>query len=177
MSSVSIDSLSDARQTRESGAIWKVKMRFVKNNCRRVSMFGTRCGRALSAASIECLERRTLLSGTSTVYVDVNSPGPTHDGSSWSDAYVSLATALNAASGTEQILVAQGTYTPGAVATATFQLKNNVSIIGGYAGAINPSAAPNTALYPTTLSGVLVNSQHSDSIVTGSGTNSTAVLS
>ena len=118
-----------------------------------------------------------------TLYVDSNAPGPTHDGSSWTDAYTTLSQALTAASGNEEILVSQGSYYPTASSdqNVTFQLKNDVAIYGGYAGygASNPNAQ-NAALFPTILSGdigVAGNpSDNSYHVVTTSYTNSTAIL-
>jgi predicted outer membrane repeat protein len=69
------------------------------------------------------------------VYVNAGASGA-GDGSSWADAFPSLADALaGAASGTE-IWVAAGTYKPtsGTDRTATFQLKDGVAIYGGFAG-------------------------------------------
>src|ERR1700733_11717618 len=97
--------------------------------------------------AIESLELRRLLS-VSTLFVDASSPGPTHDGSSWNSAYTDLQQALAAANPTAgnsvNIEVAKGTYKPtsGTDRNATFQLKDNVSLLGGYAGstASNPNA-------------------------------------
>lgn len=36
-----------------------------------------------------------VVAGGGTIYVDVNAPGPTHDGSSWTNAYNYLQDALN----------------------------------------------------------------------------------
>jgi parallel beta-helix repeat protein len=133
-----------------------------------------------AAAICEALEIRRLLS---TVYVDAIAPGPTNDGSSWQNAYTSLQTALGAAVSGQTIEVAQGTYTPtsGTDRTATFQLIDGVSILGGYAGygTANPDAC-NVTSYPTILSGDIGvignNSDNSYNVVTGSGTNASAVL-
>ena len=85
----------------------------------------------------DTLESRVLLS--TTYFVDINSPGPTHDGLSWATAFINpqqaLAVAGNAGPG-DQIHVADGTYTPTSTtdSTISFQLKNGVSLMGGYAG-------------------------------------------
>jgi hypothetical protein len=134
---------------------------------------------------IEALEPRQLLA---TIYVDLNAPGPVHDGSSWDTAYVDLQDALTAAvagSGSS-ILVADGTYKPTARTTpsdprsATFSLKNGVGIYGGYAGASDPNAARDVAVYPTIFSGdignVGSNSDNAYHVLRGSSTDSTAVL-
>ena len=132
------------------------------------------------------------------IYVDADAPGPVGDGSSWTDAYVFLQHALGDAhsSGVPcEIWVAQGIYKPdeGILAvpeidwrTVTFQLINNVVIKGGYAG-YNESD-PNTRdieLYETILSGdmngddepnFVNNGDNSYHVVTGSGTDATAIL-
>jgi hypothetical protein len=114
------------------------------------------------------------------IYVDGIATG-SNNGTSWDNAYTSLQSALSAAQTVESsspgtpidIFVGQGTYTPGSSTTSTFQLINNVDILGGYAGtgASNPFAQ-STSTYPTILSGNSV----SYSVVTASGTNSTARL-
>ncbi|NIP55956.1 MAG: hypothetical protein GWN67_27680 [Phycisphaerae bacterium] len=102
------------------------------------------------------------------IYVDVNAPGPTHDGSSWANAYKYLQDALaDAVSAVKpvQIHVAQGIYKPDQSSAnpdgsgdryATFQLINSVTIKGGYAGFGEPE--PNERdieAYETILSGDL----------------------
>jgi len=140
---------------------------------------GRRSGWLAQAVACEALELRRLLS---TVYVDLNSAGPTHDGTSWAAAFTDLQPVLTAAVAGTTIDVAQGTYFPttGTDRTATFQLKSGVELDGGFAGAVNPAAARNVAAYPTILSGdigvVGNNSDNSYNIVTGNGTDATAVL-
>jgi ribosomal protein L24 len=80
------------------------------------------------------------LSGTTIWYVDNDAPD-TGTGKSWNDAFKYLEDALNDTqiqSG-DEIRVAQGTYKPDEGdtpldRTATFQLINGVSVMGGYAG-------------------------------------------
>src|SRR6188768_4163455 len=83
---------------------------------------------------IEAIEPRVLLS--TTIYVDVNSFGAVHNGTSWASAFVDLQHALAAAASGDEIHVADGTYKPTSTTdrTISFQLKNGVSLIGGYAG-------------------------------------------
>lgn len=125
-----------------------------------------------------------------TTYVDANAPGA-NNGTSWENAYNFLQDALADANSSEkpvEIRVAQGIYKPdqGAGVTpgdreATFQLKNGVVIKGGYAG--YGEADPNIrdiGLYETILSGDIGipgdNSDNSYNVVTGSGTDETAIL-
>jgi hypothetical protein len=134
----------------------------------------TRIGRAAQAV-VESLEIRRLLSGV-TIYVDQSATG-TSTGADWADAYTNLQTALATAqadgpSATNPITidVAQGTYSPGSAASNTFQLLSDVALYGGFASGGSATADP--AAYPTVLSG----GGTSYNVVTGSGTDATAVL-
>ncbi|HEY1685796.1 MAG TPA: right-handed parallel beta-helix repeat-containing protein [Tepidisphaeraceae bacterium] len=118
------------------------------------------------------------------IFVDAHATG-SNDGSSWTNAYTSLQSALAGSGNSAVIDVAQGTYYPtsGSSVTATFQLKDGVAIYGGFAG--DTTSTPGTRspqVYPTILSGDLgvqgpTNfSDNSNNVVIGSGTDSTAVL-
>ena len=138
---------------------------------------------------------------TVILFVDTNAPGPVHDGSNWTTAFRCLQDALTVAKYGDQIRVAQGIYKPdqgtGIIPgdrTATFQLINGVTLKGGYAGFGEPDPnARDFELYETILSGdfdgndVEVNdpcdllteptrAENSYHVVTGSGTDATAVL-
>lgn len=134
------------------------------------------------------------------IYVNANATGA-NNGTSWLDAFNYLQDALTIAQPGDKIRVAQGLYTPDQGGgnwpgdrEVTFQLINDVTINGGYAGFDEPD--PNTrdiTAYETILSGDLDsddtkmadpcnlltelrrfdNSYH---VVTGSGTDATAVL-
>lgn len=98
-----------------------------------------------------------------TIYVDVNAPGPLHDGNSWGTAYKYLQDAWAAASSGDEIRVAKGIYKPdqGTGVPAddrimAFFLKNGVAIKGGYAGFGEPDPnARGIDGYETILSGDL----------------------
>ncbi|TKJ37108.1 MAG: hypothetical protein CEE38_09415 [Planctomycetes bacterium B3_Pla] len=78
---------------------------------------------------------RTAAAG-GVIYVDASAAGG-NDGSSWIDAFSDLQDAIAVALTGDEIRVAQGIYTPTQDPLdreATFQLKDGVSIIGGYAG-------------------------------------------
>jgi len=134
--------------------------------------------------------------GAEIIYVDANA-SPGGDGLSWETAYKYLQDALyNAGSNPDvnEIRVARGTSKPdmdeaGNVTPgdreATFQLKNGVTIRGGYAGYNEPD--PNVwdiGLYETILSGDLNgddvgftnNDENSYHVVTGNNTEPNAVL-
>jgi hypothetical protein len=133
-----------------------------------------------------------------TIYVDTNAPGPTHDGSSWANAYKHLQDAL-ADAGSDakpvEILIAQGIYKPDQSSAdpcgsgdqfATFQLINGVTLKGGYAGfGKTDPYARDIEFYETILNGDLndndgpnfVNmAENSFHVVTGSSTEPNAVL-
>lgn len=124
---------------------------------------------------------------TNIIYVDQNATGA-NDGSSWADACNYLQDALNKppAAG-DRIWVAAGTYkpdqgggkTPGD-RTATFQLINNVKIYGGFAGNETAGNQRDWENNVTILSGDIgiteTNSDNSYHVVTGSSTNSTALI-
>lgn len=139
------------------------------------------------------------------IFVDADANG-VNDGSSWTDAYNYLQDALADASSSPkpvEIRVAQGIYIPDSNSAvpdgtgdrnATFQLINGVSLMGGYAGfGESDSNARDIELYETILSGDLdgndvdvndpcdlanepTRDENSYHVVTGSGTNVTAVL-
>jgi len=113
-------------------------------------------------------ERRAFLMtpvGLKTIYVDHDAPGA-NDGSSWADAYNYLQDALTDAGASAkpiEIHVATGIYEPDQDALhpegtcdreATFQLINNVTLRGGYAGFGGPDPnARDFVAYETILSG------------------------
>jgi len=139
------------------------------------------------------------------IYVDANTPD-NNDGSSWATAYKFLQDALagaNSDPNVDEIRVAQGTYTPDSDSAdpngsgdrvATFQLINGVALMGGYAGFGQPEPnAREIEVYETILSGDLdgndidvndpcdllnepTRAENSYHVVTGSGTDETAVL-
>jgi len=127
-------------------------------------------GKASFASRLLCVVFLLMFACTAAadgvIYVDANAAGA-NNGSSWEDAYVYLQDALadaNAADKPVEIRVAQGIYKPdqGVIQTpgdreATFQLINNVTLTGGYAGLWQPD--PNDRdiiLYETILSGDLI---------------------
>ncbi len=72
---------------------------------------------------------------TTILYVN-GTAGGANNGTSWSDAFTDLQSALAAASSGKQIWVAAGTYKPTADnnRTISFSLKNGVQVYGGFAG-------------------------------------------
>jgi PKD repeat protein len=128
---------------------------------------------------------------SATVYVDADAPGA-NDGTSWSDAYTDLNNALTSADAFDEIWVAEGSYTPGAARSDTFQLRDNIALYGGFAGGETSLGERDSNVHPTILNGdVLGDDYHrfvnghavwsnlgdnSHHIVTGNGTDATAIL-
>jgi predicted outer membrane repeat protein len=117
---------------------------------------GSKQPRRLRLSSrIDALEARQLLS--STRYVDLNSPGPVHDGTSWDSAYVDLQQALADAQSGDELRVADGNYRPDLTdPDGSFQLKTDIALKGGYSGfgaadpdARDPQATPSVLIRTT----------------------------
>jgi DNA-binding beta-propeller fold protein YncE len=93
------------------------------------------------------------------LYVNQNATGA-NNGTSWTNAFVLLQSALNAAASGDQIWVAAGTYAPtydygidhGPIGNH-FEMINGVSIYGGFAGTETALSQRNWAMNVTTLTG------------------------
>lgn len=106
-----------------------------------------------------------------------------NNGSSWTDAYTSLQSALAAAIPGYQIWVAKGTYLPdptGIDQSISFNMKSGVAIYGGFAGTTETLLSQrNWFTNTTTLSGYITSADstfRSFHIVSNSDVDSTAVL-
>jgi len=135
------------------------------------------------------------------IYVDANATGA-NNGTSWANAYKYLQNALWAATSGYEVWVAQGTYKPDrdinhpsgtGSRTATFQLKNNVAIYGGFPSGGGTWANRDPNAHQTILSGDLsgndanvsdpcnlltepTRAENSYHVITGSNTDATAIL-
>lgn len=115
------------------------------------------------------------------IYVDGDATGAA-TGISWTDAYTDLQDALTSAGSDTEIWVAEGLYHPtdGSERTATFELKNEVAIYGGFIGTETNRAERNWDTYTTVLSGDIGASgdpsDNSYHVVTASSTDHTAIL-
>jgi hypothetical protein len=105
-----------------------------------------------------------------------------NNGTSWTDAYTNLQSALSAASSGDEIWVVAGTYKPttSTDCTISFTLKKSMAIYGGFAGTETLRTQRNPLTNGTTLSGNIGipsnNTDNSYHVVIGSDTNNTAVL-
>jgi parallel beta-helix repeat protein/predicted outer membrane repeat protein len=133
------------------------------------------------------------LSASSPVhYVNEANPNPAAPYNTWATAATDLQDVLPLARTLDQIWVATGIYTPdrGSAQTtgdraSTFQLKSGIAIYGGFQGLETDLTDRNPSSYSTTLSGDLMendganftnNSDNAYHVVTGSGTDNTAIL-
>jgi len=94
-------------------------------------------------------------------YVDMDATGGTNNGNSWTNAYLSLQSALTDTNCTE-IWVAEGLYKPGAAQTDTFQISSGVAVYGGFAGTETARTQRNWNTNITVLSGDIDNNDTID---------------
>jgi len=112
-------------------------------------------------------------------YVNAGLTTGSNNGTSWANAYrgsTALTTALAAAQGNDEIWVAAGTYIPAAAGnrSATFTLKANVDLYGGFAGGESDRSQRLPLVNVTTLSGDLLGN---DAGTSNRGENAYHVLS
>ncbi len=135
------------------------------------------------------------------IYVNANNNSGTYNGSSWITAYRKLQNALDNASASDQIWVAEAVYYPDEGNTqtdndrnSTFTLKNDLALYGGFSGTETLLSQRDVAANPTILSGDIdkddtntdgnfIAEQPSDiqgnnayHVVSGGGTSATAIL-
>ncbi|MEP7109906.1 MAG: GEVED domain-containing protein, partial [Ferruginibacter sp.] len=86
-------------------------------------------------------------------YVNQSATG-LNDGTNWANAFTSLATAFSYLHTGDTIKVAKGIYTPGNSNTNSFQLKDSVTVLGGFADTGNPANSDrNFSEYQSVMSG------------------------
>jgi predicted outer membrane repeat protein len=118
---------------------------------------------------------------TPVLFVDADAAGK-NDGTSWHDAYTLLQDALAGGARGEgvAILVAEGTYTPGARRADTFLLAPGVPIYGGFAGTETAFEQRNWRDHPTILSGDIgfagTNDDNSLHVVTSRDADAATIL-
>ena len=112
------------------------------------------------------------------VYVDINATGA-NDGSSWADAFTGLNEAIQAALSGIEVWIAEGNYTPGALRTSRFALKNGVRVYGGFAGHETNRSNRDPSTFVSTLSGEIGAAGTGDNaynVVWANATNTTALI-
>jgi len=89
------------------------------------------------------------------IYVNDTASGY-NNGASWKDAFMSLQSALSAASSGDEVRIAEGVYTPGVNRSDSFLISKDLTLKGGFPepdGFEPGSADRNPSLYDTILSG------------------------
>ncbi len=96
-----------------------------------------------------------------TVHVDAGQTNQPPDGVRWATAYPDLATGLAAASGGDEIWVAEGHYepfgpywSPSLSGSVTFEIPTGVAVYGGFAGTENDRRERNPTTHPTVIAGL-----------------------
>lgn len=147
-----------------------------------VNRFGDSGGQMgqIAARRRSCFERIEARLLFTTIYVDINALGESHDGASWDSAFVNIPAALSAAGSGDDVRVADGTYFPtsGVDRSLSMQLKDGVTVRGGYLG--GGAATPDARTGVTILSGDIgVAGDASDNsyhVLVASGTSTATLL-
>ncbi len=111
-----------------------------------------------------------------TIYVNHSASG-TNDGSSWTNAYTSLQSALDVPISGDEIWVAKGTYYPSQETDGTtdtqrkysFQMVDDVEIYGGFAGTESATTERTDYSYGETNETILSGDFNDDDVISGSG--------
>jgi predicted outer membrane repeat protein len=97
-----------------------------------------------------------VLDDSTIVYVDRDASDGENNGTSWDNAYTNLRTALNSAPFGSQLWVAEGTYIPSLDdRSVSFQLRNTISLYGGFEGDETSLSQRSVSNNETILSGEL----------------------
>ena len=109
------------------------------------------------------------------IYVKADASG-TNNGSSWTDAFTNLSTAIDSAKEGDQIWVASGIYLPGTTPDATFTLNKNLRLYGGFAGVEDELGEREEWNHQPILSGDLLGDDISGNWFTNKSDNARTVL-
>jgi len=151
------------------------------NHRRRKFFHLSTCILLLSVYTFPFFTAKAEVSGVK-IFVDSSATSGSNNGITWEDAFLDLQDALAAASSGDSVRVARGIYTPtpGADRNATFQLINEVEILGGFPKGGGEMSTRDPWANVTILSGDIGvlgdDSDNSYHVVTGSGTDRTATL-
>jgi len=161
--------------------VWVTENSEVNSNQLKYSRISIRV--AGSTNFMEVNQQVLAMGGLPAFYVNSSATTGSNNGSSWANAYTDLQSALAVAVSGDIIWVAAGTYYPTPIATfrnTSFQLKNGVAIYGGFAGNETMLSERDWVANETILSGDINQNGtltgNSYSVVTGSGTNASAVI-
>ena len=143
---------------------------------------------ALVAALIGTFTTAHLHAAPQIIFVQPGATCSVPDGTQWSCAYPTLATALTNANIGSEIWVAQGRYTPGNSTSSSFRLKSGVAVYGGFVGTETQRDQRDWLTHATILSGDIdgndaagqtvaaIRGGNSAHIVSSTGVDATAVL-
>ena len=105
-----------------------------------------------------------VIANSAVIYVNSAATGA-NNGTSWTNAYTHLQSALAAANASDEIWVAQGVYKPGHPGesrTNTFMINDDVSLYGGFAGGETHLSQRDWSNHVTVLSGDLAGNDTTD---------------
>ena len=162
-----------------------MSLHYARRTVRKVVLLGFVLTMLAGLVTVTFLPRNAGAQDDGPIVLYVNAAVSTSgNGYSWDQAFAGLQEALSRSDSIDepvQIWVARGTYRPHETdRTASFSLRNNVEIYGGFSGTEATPDQRDWRANRTTLSGNLgtraTNTDNSYTVVTGTGIDATAVL-
>ncbi len=92
------------------------------------------------------------LAAADPIFVDLNAAGD-NNGSSWTDAYTNLQTAIEEAVSDDVLWVAEGVYTNDIDGTESFSIDKSLTIYGGFTNGMETLGDRDATAHPTILDG------------------------